>query len=78
MRIADATTGRFDSSASSPLELDLEPVARDLGFLERSPREYFYRLTVETTDGWMPARRDPESGDYRYLGAFLSFTGEGP
>ena len=74
----DRVEVRFDSSASSPLELDLEPVARDLGFLERSPREYFYRLTVETTDGWMPARRDPESGDYRYLGAFLSFTGEGP
>ena len=72
---------RFDSAAKRddgvPVELALEPIARDLGFLG-TPREYFYRLSVETTDGWLPARRDEESQDYRYLSTFLSFTGAPP
>ena len=61
-----------------PVELQIEPVARDLGFLAGARREYIYRFTLETTDGWMPARKDPESQDHRYLSTFLSFTGEGP
>jgi hypothetical protein len=40
-------------------------------------QEHFYRLILESTDGVMPARRDPQSQDYRYLGTFLDFTGGG-
>ena len=63
-----------------PVELRVEPVARDLGFLERARHEYFYRFTIETTDGWLPAHRDPEAAnpDFRYLSTFLSFTGNPP
>jgi hypothetical protein len=71
---------RFDSEGKrqgTPMELRLEPVGRDLGFFPGAPHEYFYRFTLETTDGIMPARRDPESQDYRYLGTFLDFTGGG-
>ncbi|HEX2254062.1 MAG TPA: hypothetical protein VHQ65_12400 [Thermoanaerobaculia bacterium] len=60
------------------VELPVEPVARDLGFLQGARREYFYRFTLSTTDGWMPARVEPDSPDYRYLSAFLSFTGDPP
>jgi len=69
-----------EKRAGVPVELRVEPVARDLGFLERARHEYFYRFTVETTDGWLPARRDPQSEhpDYRYLSTFLSFTGNPP
>lgn len=33
---------------------------------------------LETTDGWMPMRRNPDSKDPRYLSTFLSFTGDPP
>ncbi len=71
---------RFDTEAKrygTPVELPLEPVARNLGFFPGAPQEYFYRLTLESTDGVMPARRDPKSQDFRYLGTFLDFTGGG-
>jgi hypothetical protein len=78
---AERVVVRFDTAGKRdggvPVELAIEPIARDLGFLA-TPREYFYRFTVETEDGWMPARREEGSGDYRYLSVFLSFTGEPP
>ncbi|HEX2164719.1 MAG TPA: hypothetical protein VHM02_12280 [Thermoanaerobaculia bacterium] len=61
-----------------PVEIAVEPAARNLGFLPRADREYFYRLDVATTSGWMPARRDEGSEDHRYLSTFLSFTGGPP
>lgn len=60
------------------IEVAVEPVARDLGFLTRSRHEYFYRLEIATTEGWMPARRDEGSEDHRYLSTFLSFSGAPP
>jgi hypothetical protein len=80
---ADRVQVAFDTAekrAGVPVEIAVEPVARDLGFLDRARHEYFYRLVFETTDGWMPARRDPEAEipDYRYLSTFLSFTGNPP
>lgn len=72
---------RFDSPgkrAGVPIELPVEPVARGLGFFPRAPDDVFYRVTVSTTHGWVPARRDPGSADPRYLSTFLSFTGEPP
>ncbi|HEV8578355.1 MAG TPA: hypothetical protein VGX68_04675 [Thermoanaerobaculia bacterium] len=68
---------RFDSEGKrngTPADLAVEPVARNLGFF---PRDFFYRFTLETTGGFVPARRDPKSGDPRDLGVFLDFTGEG-
>jgi hypothetical protein len=68
---------RFDSEGKrngTPVELAVEPAARDLGFF---PRDFFYRFTLETTGGLVPARHDPKSGDPRNLGVFLDFTGEG-
>jgi len=62
----------------TPVELPLEPVARNLGFLPGAPHETLYRLTLTTTDGIVPARRDRKSGDARNLGVFLDFTGSGP
>lgn len=77
---ADRVTVRFDSEekrTGTPVALRMEPAARDLGaFLPNSP-EHYYRLTIETTAGIVPARRDPRSQDYRYLGTFLDFTGGG-
>lgn len=61
-----------------PVELAVEPVARDLGFLAGARHEYFYRFTLEVADGWLPLHTDPESRDSRFLGAFLSFTGAPP
>lgn len=61
-----------------PIEVAVEPIARDLGFLQRTPHEYFYELEIATTEGWMPARRDEGSQDHRYLSTFLSFTGGPP
>lgn len=60
------------------VEIAVEPTARNLGFLPRAEREYFYRLEIATTTGWMPARRDEGSEDHRYLSTFLSFTGGPP
>ena len=62
----------------APVEVAVEPIARDLGFLPRARHEYFYRLEVATTEGWLPARREEGSGDFRYLSTFLSFTGGRP
>jgi hypothetical protein len=77
----DRVTVRFDSEAKrigTPIELRLEPVARDLGaFFPGARHEVYYRFTLESTAGMMPARRDPGSQDYRYLGTFLDFTGGG-
>lgn len=64
--------------AGVAVEIPVEPTARDLGFLGRAPHEYFYRLDISTTQGWMPARRDEGSEDHRYLSTFLSFTGGPP
>jgi hypothetical protein len=78
---ADRLTVRFDSDGKrggTPVELAVTPVARDLGFFPASPRERFYRFTLETTAGVVPARVDPASQDPRHLGVFLDFTGEGP
>ncbi|HEY0515161.1 MAG TPA: hypothetical protein VGH73_24910 [Thermoanaerobaculia bacterium] len=79
----DRLTVRFDTEGKrdgTPVDLALRPVARDLGFFpEPAPkREFFYRFTLETTAGLVPARVDPKSRDPRYLGVFLDFTGEGP
>jgi hypothetical protein len=60
------------------IEVAVEPIARDLGFLPRTRHEYLYRLDLATTEGWMPARRDEGSEDHRYLSTFLSFTGGPP
>ena len=74
---ADRLRVRFDTEGKrngTPADLAVEPVARDLGFF---PRDFFYRFTLETTGGLVPARRDPKSRDPRDLGVFLDFTGEG-
>lgn len=72
---------RFDTDAKrrgTPVTLHLREKDRDLGFFPGSASEYYYRFTLETTDGLMPAHRDVRSDDYRYLGVFLDFTGKGP
>jgi len=72
---------RFDTDAKrrgTPVTLHLTERDRDLGFFPEGASEYFYRFTLETTDGLMPAHRDSGSGDFRYLGVFLDFTGKGP
>lgn len=69
---------RFDSDAKrqgTPVDLALRLVARDLGFFSEAPREYFYRFVLTTTDGVVPAHRDPHSQDPRNLGVFLGFEG---
>lgn len=76
----EQVTVRFDTPgkrAGAPIVLHPEPVARGLGFLPGAPEETFYRLTLETTAGAVPARLDPKSRDLRYLGVFLDFTGKG-
>lgn len=76
----EEVTVRFDTEAKrqgTPVDLRLEPVAQNLGFLPGAKQEYFYRFVLTTTDGIMPARRDPQSQDFRYLGVFLDFTGGG-
>lgn len=78
---AGRLTVRFDTQgkrSGTPVELALRPVARGLGYFPDSSRERFYRLTLETTAGTVPARIDPNSRDTRNLGVFLDFTGEGP
>ena len=49
------------------------PAAKDLGFFSKTG-ERFYRFTLETTGGLVPARHDPQSRDTRDLGVFLDFT----
>ncbi len=71
---------RFDTDAKrngTPVEVKLDPVAKNLGFFPGAPEEHFYRLILTSTDGVMPARRDPTNQDFRYLGTFLDFTGGG-
>jgi len=80
----DRLTVRFDTEGKrngTPVELAVHPVARDLGFFPRSlpsSHELFYRFTLDTSAGLVPARVDPRSHDPRDLGVFLDFTGEGP
>ncbi|HEY2289279.1 MAG TPA: hypothetical protein VGM86_01135 [Thermoanaerobaculia bacterium] len=77
---AGRLTVRFDTEGKrdgTPVDLTLSPVARDLGFFPTG-RELFYRFTLDTTVGLVPARLDPKSHDPRNLGVFLGFTGEGP
>jgi hypothetical protein len=77
----DRLTVRFDTEGKrdgTPVDLAVSPVARDLGFFPAAPRELFYRFTLDTTAGLIPARFDPKSHDPRNLGVFLDFTGEGP
>jgi hypothetical protein len=73
----DRLNVRFDTEAKrggTPVELAVEPAGRNLGFF---PRDFFYRFTLETTGGLVPARRRPKSREPRNLGVFLDFTGEG-
>jgi hypothetical protein len=80
----DRVSVRFDTPEKregTPLDFAVSPAARDLGFFSDHPavrHEWFYRFTVTTTDGIVPARRDPKSQDLRYLGAFLSFNDRAP
>jgi MFS family permease len=77
---AGRLTVRFDTEGKrdgTPVDLPLAPAARDLGFFPTG-HELYYRLTLETTAGLVPARVDPKSQDPRNLGVFLGFTGEGP
>ncbi|HSF43544.1 MAG TPA: hypothetical protein VLT87_27370, partial [Thermoanaerobaculia bacterium] len=72
---------RFDTEgkrAGTPVDLAVQPVARDLGFFPAVTGDLFYRFTLETTGGAVPARIEARSRDPRYLGVFLDFTGEGP
>jgi hypothetical protein len=72
---------RFDTEgkrAGTPVDLAVQPVARDLGFFPGVTGDFFYRFTLETTGGAVPARIEARSRDPRYLGVFLDFTGEGP
>jgi hypothetical protein len=72
----DRVTVRFDSQGKrdgTPVEFKVEPVARNLAFLRDAKREYFYRFTLDVADGLMPARREENNEDYRYLGVFLEF-----
>ncbi len=74
---ADRFRVRFDTEGKrngTPVELAVEPVARNLGLF---PRDHFYRFTLETTGGLVPSRYDRKSADLRNLGVFLDFTGEG-
>lgn len=72
---------RFDSEGKrqgTPVEMAVRPVAEGLGFFPQTTQERFYRIALEVTGGFVPARRDPKSRDPRDLGVFLDFTGEGP
>jgi hypothetical protein len=72
---------RFDTEGKrqgTPVELAIEPAARDLGFFPSPEGDFFYRFTLTITGGLVPAQVDPKSVDVRYLGVFLDFTGEGP
>lgn len=71
---------RFDTEGKrdgTPVDLPLAPAGHDLGFFPTG-REHFYRFTLDTTAGLVPARVDPKSHDPRDLGVFLDFVGGGP
>jgi hypothetical protein len=75
---AERVVVRFDSEAKrggTPVDLALRPVARNLGFLSDAAQETFYRFVLTTSDGVVPAHRDPHSQDPRNLGVFLGFEG---
>jgi hypothetical protein len=74
----ERTVVRFDSDAKrqgTPVELAPRLEARNLGFFPDAPEEYFYRFVLTSTDGVVPAHRDPKSQDTRNLGVFLGFEG---
>ncbi len=73
LRVRFNTTGKREGT---PITLAVRPAAKDLGFFSQ-PGERFYRFTLETTDGLVPARHDPQSRDTRDLGVFLDFTPRG-
>jgi hypothetical protein len=82
--LADGGAGRvlvrFDSDAKrngTPVDLAVEPAARDLGILPGAKQEWVYRFTLRVSGGIIPARRLPGSQDPRYLGVFLDLTGKG-
>jgi hypothetical protein len=69
---------RFDSEGKqqgTPIDLPLRLAARNLGFFPDAKQEYFYRFVLTSTDGVVPAHRDPKSQDTRNLGVFLGFEG---
>jgi hypothetical protein len=75
---AERVVVRFDSDEKrqgAPIDLGQRLAARDLGFFPDAPHEYFYRFTLESSDGIVPAHRDPKSQDPRNLGVFLGFEG---
>ncbi len=73
---------RFDSAekrAGTPVRVPVSPLVRNPPRLLPGSRESFlYRLRVTSSDGVVPARKDPRSNDRRNLGLFLSFDGHGP
>lgn len=70
LRIVFDTEGK---RAGAPVELAVEPAARQAGVLPGRGEEYVYRLTLTTTDGVVPSRRNRKAGDSRNLGVFLEF-----
>jgi hypothetical protein len=75
VRVRFDTAGKRDGT---PLEVPLRPVARSVGFFPGDRAELVYRLTLTSTDGVVPARRDPKSRDHRLLGVFLEMTEDPP
>ena len=77
----DRLTVRFDSEGKrngTPVDLAVQPVASGLGFFPNAPGESFYRVTLDTSAGLVPARVDYRNHDPRYLGVFVDFSGKGP
>jgi hypothetical protein len=77
----DRLTVRFDSDGKrngTPVDLAVQSAARSLGFFPNAPGESFYRFTLDTTAGLVPARVDYRNHDPRYLGLFVDFSGKGP
>lgn len=70
LRIVFDTEGK---RSGAPVELAVEPAARQAGVLPGRGEEYVYRLTLTTTDGVVPSRRNRKAGDSRNLGVFLEF-----
>jgi hypothetical protein len=70
VRVRFNTQGKREGT---PITLAMRAAAKDLGFFSQ-PGERYYRFTLETTGGLIPARHDPQSRDTRDLGVFLDFT----